>query len=101
MHDGVITVKHFERHPTEVEGCFGCKVVGVTFGSVPGGTRPGSFRASYEKQFKKDMEAYYSAKKAGEQPDAVSVAGVRKARKRHESLERAKKKVEIVDVREQ
>ena len=85
-------MKHFKENPSHYENppkdCYGCRISGISFGSVPGGTRPGSFRASYERKFKNDMEAYREAKRAGEQPDAVSVEGVEKARKRKELMEK-------------
>lgn len=30
---------HEKTHPQAVPGCFGCKVVGLSFGIVPGGAR--------------------------------------------------------------
>lgn len=87
-------MKHQERHPHLVEGCFGCKVMNIGMASVPGGTRPGSFKKSWERKFDKDMHAYRNARRAGEQPDTVSVEGVRKNRQRMESIERGRKKIE-------
>lgn len=100
MLDGVTTVKHYETHPREVENCFGCKITSISFGSVPGGTRPGSFRKKQERDFDKGMHAYREARRAGEQPEATTVEGVRKARQKQEVVERAMKKVEIVNVSE-
>lgn len=91
-------MKHYKENPDHYddppEDCYGCRIAGITFGSVPGGTRPGSFKVQHERKFAKDMDAYREARRAGEQPDKVSVEGVRKARQRKESIERGRKKVE-------
>jgi len=86
--------KHLERHPEPVEGCFGCRVIGISFGSVPGGTRPGSFAKNHERKFARDMDAYREAKRNGEQPDQVSREGVLKKQQQVETLDRARKKLE-------
>lgn len=87
---------HRERiHPEYVEGCYGCKIGGVSFGSVPGGTRPGSARLSFQRSFDQDMNAYREARRHGLRPDRVSKEAVRKAEQRQEILGRAKEKVEV------
>ena len=85
---------HVEHHPTPVEGCFGCKVLSIGIMSVPGGTRPGSFKRAHERQFAKDMDSYREARRNGEQPTQVSKKAVEEAQKRQESIERGKQKVE-------
>lgn len=30
---------HHRTHPVPVEGCFGCKIIGLSFGTVPGAYR--------------------------------------------------------------
>lgn len=86
---------HQRTHPgLDVEGCFGCKISGVTFGSVPGGTRSGSAgRKAYE-TLKRDIEAYEGARKAGLRPDASTKAAVEKAERKAEVEERALKKLD-------
>jgi len=90
-------MKHFEVNPEHAtnppEDCYGCKIARVTFGSVPGGTRPGSIGKAKTAQFEKDMNAYSAARKAGEQPHQVSEKSVKANRLRQESLERARKKI--------
>ena len=85
-------MKHMERHPEPVDGCYGCKVMNINFGTMQGGTRSMSRRKDMEVQTKKDLDAYARAKKAGEQPDASTVKGVRRARMRQERNERLNKK---------
>lgn len=84
---------HWNTHPELVDGCFGCKIAGVSFSSIPGGTRPGSARASMERQWKRDLDSYARARKAGETPDASTEKGVRRARMRQESLERVQPRI--------
>ena len=51
-------IKHQERHPgLDVEGCFGCKVAGVSFGanaSTTGGARVAEINQT-EKNWNKDQ----------------------------------------------
>lgn len=91
-------MKHLDRHPVEVEGCFGCKILGIGFGSVPGGTRAGSFRKAHERKFQEDMDSYHRARKAGENPHQISKESVRKHRQQVESVQRARKKLEAFDI---
>ena len=85
---------HRERtHPEYVEGCFTCRIQDVGMASVPGGTRPGSFRVAHERKFNRDMDRYREARRAGEQPDGVSVEKVEATQKRVESHARAKDKL--------
>lgn len=89
-----MALDHHIRHPRFEDGCFRCKIGSVGFGSVPGGTRPGSARADKAKQFSKDMDAYWRARRAGERPEASTEKGVRQARQKAEIQEKAKKAAE-------
>ncbi len=84
-------MKHWEHHKTPIDSCAGCAALTVGFASVPGGTRAGSTKLLQERTFASDMESYREARRAGEKPDTSTVKGVRKARKRQESLERVRK----------
>lgn len=90
-------MKHFEVNPEHLDNppkdCYGCKIAGVSFGSVPGGTRAGSFAKQRERKFDKDMHTYREARRSGERPDATTVEGVRSARQRRERLERGRNKL--------
>jgi hypothetical protein len=91
-------MKHMETHPEPVDGCYGCKIMNVNFGTMAGGTRSMSRRKDFEVQTKKDLDAYANARRAGEQPDASTVKGVRRARMRQERNERlASKGYEVVE----
>ena len=90
-------MKHWERHPEPVEGCYGCHISTINFGTIAGGTRSMSKRKDFEVKTKKDVEAYAAARAAGEQPDASTVKGVRRARMRQERNERLTKKGVVFD----
>ena len=91
-------MKHLERHPERVDDCFGCKVLDVNFGSVPGGTRPMAKRKDHEVKFDKDMHAYREARRAGEQPDKVSARAVSETRRRVESVARGREKLAAFEI---
>ena len=56
---------HRETHPTDVPGCFGCKVLGVNIGGFP--TAP----TMTERRWEKDMAAYKAIRKQGLQPPQI------------------------------
>lgn len=67
-------MKHQETHPNlDVEGCFGCKIAGVSYSSA---AMPGRKAASHqinetEKRWHKDMDAYKRLRKDGLQPKKI------------------------------
>ena len=70
-------MKHAEVHPDlNVEGCFGCKVAGVSFGSNSTTTRGGRVAEinRTEKQWDADMPAYKRLRREGLQPRSVDGA---------------------------
>lgn len=73
----------------------------IWFGAVLGGTRENAHRRAFEIQFKKDQEAYYNARKAGERPEACSVEGVEKTRRKKEVVDRVMKRDDILKGTEQ
>ena len=57
-------MKHWEDHPVEVEGCFGCKVMSLQINQV-------SLRVDgipTAKAHDKELESYYSAVRQGIEP---------------------------------
>ena len=57
-------MKHWEDHPVEVEGCFGCKVMSLQINQV-------SLRVDgipTAKAHDKELESYYSAIRQGIEP---------------------------------
>ena len=56
--------KHWEHHPVEVEGCFGCKALGLQLDA-------GAAKASgipTAKQHDKELGSYYDALRQGIEP---------------------------------
>jgi hypothetical protein len=66
-------LKHKEKHPVEVDGCFGCKVLGVRMGANSTTTRGAAVSVVDEraKRWDKDMPAYKRLRQQGYQPRAI------------------------------
>lgn len=70
-------MKHAEVHPDlNVEGCFGCKVAGIAFGSNSTTTRGGRVAEANNraKGWEKDMPAYKRLRQNGVQPKSIDGA---------------------------
>lgn len=76
-------IKHQERHPgLDVEGCFGCKVAGVSFGanaSTTGGAQVAEINQR-AKNWDKDMPAYKRLRREGLQPKGIDGAAAIESR---------------------
>lgn len=69
-------MKHRETHPNlDVEGCFGCKVAGLSVAASATPTRRGGARAATinqkDKVLEKDLDAYKRLRQEGLQPKAI------------------------------
>jgi len=78
---------HRRVHPNlDVEGCFGCKVAGLSIAASATPSRKGGARAavinSKDKQLEKDLDAYKRLRQEGLQPQAID--GSAKAEQRAE-----------------
>ena len=76
-------MKHQETHPNlDVEGCFGCRVAGVSFGSNTTTTRGQAVSEINQraKNWDKDMPAYKRLRKNGVQPKGIDGAAALEAR---------------------
>ena len=70
-------MKHREVHPTlDVEGCFGCRIAGVSFAasSMPSRKQDNNRIEATERQWSKDMDAYKRLKQDGLQPAQIDGA---------------------------
>ena len=70
-------MKHREVHPTlDVEGCFGCRIAGVSFAasSMPSRKIDNNRIEATERQWSKDMDAYKRLKQDGLQPSQIDGA---------------------------
>lgn len=56
--------KHWEDHPVEVEGCFGCKVIGLQMSA--GAARANGIPTA--KEHDKELGNYYDAVRQGIEP---------------------------------
>ena len=76
-------MKHAERHPSlDVEGCFGCKVAGVSFGANSTTTRGAQVAATNRtaRNWDKDMPAYKRLRANGLQPRGIDGSAALEAR---------------------
>lgn len=72
-------MKHRETHPNlDVEGCFGCRVAGVSFGANESTTRGAVVKAinQREKGWNRDMPAYKRLRQQGLQPRQIDGSAV-------------------------
>lgn len=70
-------MKHRETHPNlDVEGCFGCRVAGVSFGSNSTTSRGAQVAEINQraKNWDKDMPAYKRLRQQGYQPKNIDGA---------------------------
>ena len=76
-------MKHAETHPSlDVEGCFGCRVAGISFGANSTTTRGAQVTATNRtaKNWDKDMPAYKRLRQNGLQPRGIDGAAALEAR---------------------
>lgn len=76
-------MKHQEKHPgLDVEGCFGCRVAGISFGSNSTTTRGASVAEINQraKNWDKDMPAYKRLRQNGVQPKSIDGAAALEAK---------------------
>lgn len=67
-------IKHQETHPDlNVDGCFGCKIAGISISSAAMPVRKSNSHRinETEKQWHKDMDAYKRLRKDGLQPKKI------------------------------
>ena len=78
---------HQRKHPyLDEPGCFGCHISSVSFGAVAGGTRPaGKLKAGIIHK-ERGMVKYANRRKAGEQPDGISLEKIEQYDKRVETF---------------
>ncbi len=76
-------MKHWEHHPTPVEGCFGCK--GLTLQMNSGDAK----RDISDKKWTSELKAYKDARAQGIQPAGTSMRHIQEAHKASEVLGKA------------
>lgn len=76
-------MKHQETHPNlDVEGCFGCRVAGISFGANTTTTRGAQVETINQraKNWDKDMPAYKRLRANGLQPKGIDGAAALEAK---------------------
>jgi hypothetical protein len=76
-------MKHMETHPNlDVEGCFGCRVAGISFGANPSTTKGQEVALINQRasNWEKDMPAYKRLRQNGLQPKTIDGAAALEAR---------------------
>ena len=66
-------MKHWEHHPTPIDGCFGCKGLGLQMNSGD------AKRDIPDKKWNSELQAYRDARAQGIQPAGTSTRQVQKA----------------------
>jgi hypothetical protein len=72
------------KHKSYVEGCFGCKISTVSFGTIPGGAKDQKNNVSVIDRKQKELSRYAEKRKAGEQPESTTFEGMEKTERRTE-----------------
>jgi len=75
--------KHWEAHPTYVEGCFGCKGLSLQMNSGD------AKRDVPDKKWNAELQAYRDARAQGIQPAGTTMRHIEEAHKASEQLGRA------------
>jgi hypothetical protein len=78
-------MKHREDHPEDVDGCFGCKVLGLQMN--PGDAS--SQKQTSNKKWDSELEAYRAARADGIQPAGTTMAKIQEARRASDVMGKA------------
>lgn len=68
-----MTIHQRRTHPEYVEGCFGCKISTVRFGTVPGGNKDQREGITRGRRREKGLNRYRELRQAGEQPSGTTL----------------------------
>jgi hypothetical protein len=69
-------MKHRETHPVDVDGCFGCKIMGLQLSAGDARTNTSGMT---NKQWDGELQAYRDARAQGIQPDGTKMNKIRKS----------------------
>jgi hypothetical protein len=75
-------------HPDFIEGCFGCKIATIAFGTVPGAHKDARTGISKVNQREKDLHRYRAARQAGVQPDGTTKAKLDESERKQDLWDR-------------
>ena len=66
---------HRQTHPTDVEGCFGCKILGISLNAGEASTRT----SMSTKKWDAELQAYRDARAQGIQPSSTRMKDIQVA----------------------
>lgn len=78
-------MRHRLDHPEDVEGCFGCKVMGLQMNSGDASSQ----KPTSNKKWDSELNAYRQARAEGIQPAGTSMAKIREAERASEVMGKA------------
>jgi hypothetical protein len=75
-------MKHREKHPEDVEGCFGCKVIGLQMNSGDASSQ----KQTSNKKWEGELNAYREARAEGIQPAGTTMKKIQEARRASDAM---------------
>lgn len=78
-------MKHWEHHPEQVDGCFGCKALGLQMNAGDASSQ----KQTSNKKWEGELEAYRSARAQGIQPAGTSMKKIQEARRASDAMGKA------------
>lgn len=75
-------MRHRQDHPEDVEGCFGCKIMGLELGTGDANAQ----KSMSNKKWDAELNAYSSARAEGIQPAGTTMAKIQDARRASDAL---------------
>jgi hypothetical protein len=70
-------MRHRKDHPEDVEGCFGCKILGLQMNSGDASSQ----KQTSNKKWDGELEAYRAARAEGIQPAGTTIKKIQEARR--------------------
>ncbi len=75
-------MKHREKHPEDVEGCFGCKVIGLQMNSGDASSQ----KQTSNKKWEGELNAYREARAQGIQPAGTTMKKIQEAQRASDAM---------------
>ncbi len=75
-------MKHRETHPEDVDGCFGCKILGLQLNSGDASSQ----KQTSNKKWEGELEAYRAARAEGIQPAGTTMKKIQEARRASDAM---------------
>lgn len=78
-------MKHRQDHPEDVEGCFGCKIIGLQINTGDASSQ----KVMSNKKWDGELDAYRAARAQGIQPEGTGMAAIKSAITASEAMGKA------------